>query len=51
MGSTGLASLEMLENKIIKAADLIERLTIEKKKLEESNKVLKEKVETLYIDK
>ncbi|MCK4538538.1 MAG: hypothetical protein KAV42_07060 [Candidatus Krumholzibacteria bacterium] len=49
MSSTGLASLEMLENKIVKAAELIGRLADEKKKMEEANKVLKEKIESLYI--
>lgn len=49
MSSTGLASLELLEEKIVKAATLIDRLTAEKKKIEETNKVLKEKVESLYI--
>ena len=49
MGSTGLASLEVLEEKIIKAAKLIENLTSEKKKLEEKNKELKDKFDSLYI--
>ena len=49
MSSTGLASLEMLENKIVKAAELIERLADEKKKMEDANKVMKEKIESLYI--
>ncbi|MBU8921049.1 MAG: DUF3450 domain-containing protein [Bacteroidales bacterium] len=49
MSSTGLASLELLENKIVKAAELIGRLADEKKKIEETNKVLKEKIESLYI--
>ena len=49
MSSTGLASLEMLENKIVKAAELIGRLADEKKKIEGANKVLKEEIESLYI--
>jgi len=49
MSSTGIAGLEVLEEKIIKAARLIERLSEEKKNLEEANKVLKEKIESLYI--
>ena len=49
MGSTGLAGLEILEEKILKAAELIENLSKEKKKLEENNKELKDKVDSLYI--
>ncbi|MBN2071260.1 MAG: cell division protein ZapB [Candidatus Krumholzibacteriota bacterium] len=49
MGSVGLASLEVLEEKIIKAAELIERLSGEKKRLEEKNKELKDQVDSLYI--
>ncbi|HSG28002.1 MAG TPA: hypothetical protein VLA34_05935 [Candidatus Krumholzibacterium sp.] len=49
MSPTGLASLELLEEKILMAAKRIETLTMEKKKIEEKNKVLKEEIESLYI--
>lgn len=51
MSPSGLASLELLEEKIVMAAKRIESLTIEKKKIEEQNKVLKEEIESLYISK
>lgn len=49
MSPTDLASLEMLEEKIVKAAKRIEQLTEEKNRIEEKNKVLKEEIESLYI--
>ncbi len=50
MADPGLVGLELLEEKIVKAAQLIERLREEKKAAEESNKVLKEKIDLLYIN-
>ena len=49
MSPADLASLEMLEEKIIRAAKRIEALTEEKNRIEEKNKVLKEENESLYI--
>lgn len=49
MSKTGLAGLELLEEKITKAANLIERLKREKNELAEANKELKEKIDSLYI--
>jgi chromosome segregation ATPase len=49
MASTGIVNLDMLEEKINKAAEHIVRLKEEKIKLEQSNKELKEKIDLLYI--
>ncbi|UCF06115.1 MAG: hypothetical protein JSV33_03555 [bacterium] len=49
MGETGVASFEALEAKINKAAELIDRLRREKNTIEEANKELKGKMESLYI--
>ena len=49
MAKAGLAGLELLEEKITKAADLIERLKREKNEMAEGNKELKEKIDSLYI--
>ncbi|MBN1884657.1 MAG: hypothetical protein JW876_03920 [Candidatus Krumholzibacteriota bacterium] len=49
MSETGLAGLEMLEEKITRAATLIERLRAEKNEFETANKELKAKIENLYI--
>ena len=47
-GSTTI-NLDALEEKITKAAEHIARLREEKIKLEQSNKELKEKIDSLYI--
>jgi chromosome segregation ATPase len=47
-GTTGI-NLDLLEEKINKAADHIARLKEEKIKLEQANKELKAKVDSLYI--
>jgi uncharacterized coiled-coil DUF342 family protein len=49
MGATGIASLDTLEKKITKAAELINRLRSEKNEAEAENKELKEKMQSLYI--
>jgi len=49
MASTGIVNLDMLEEKINKAAEHIVRLKEEKIKLDQSNKELKEKIDLLYI--
>lgn len=49
MSPIGLSELEVLEEKILKAAKAIDTLHREKKKAEEENKVLKDKIESLYI--
>ena len=49
MPGTGIINLDMLEVKITKAAEHIGRLKEEKIKLEQVNKELKEKIESLYI--
>lgn len=49
MTEMGLASLEALEEKITRAAKLIERLRAEKNEAELANKELKAKFENLYI--
>lgn len=49
MAEIGLESLEMLEERIEKAASLIEQLRAEKKAAEEENKRLKEELQSLYI--
>ena len=49
MAGTGIINLDMLEEKITKAAEHISRLKEEKLRLEESNKELKEKMDSLYI--
>ncbi|MBN1165086.1 MAG: hypothetical protein JXB45_10945, partial [Candidatus Krumholzibacteriota bacterium] len=49
MGSTTISGLEALEDKILRAAALIEKLQREKNEVLEENKVLKEKNDLLYI--
>jgi len=49
MAKAGLAGLDLLEQKITKAAALIERLQREKNEMAEANKELKEKIDSLYI--
>jgi hypothetical protein len=49
MAKAGLAGLDLLEQKITKAAGLIERLKREKNEMAEANKELKEKIDSLYI--
>jgi citrate synthase len=49
MAKAGLAGIGLLEDKITKAAELIERLRIEKREIEDINKNLVEKLEALYI--
>jgi len=47
--NTGLAGLSLLEEKIEKAARLIETLRREKKEIEETSIELKQKLDSLYI--
>ncbi len=49
MAGTGIINLDALEEKITKAAEHIARLKDEKSRLEELNKELKAKMESLYI--
>ena len=49
MAGSGIINLDMLEEKINKAAEHIVRLKEEKIKLDQSNKELKEKIDLLYI--
>ena len=49
MSPTSIAGLEVLEEKIVKAAKLIDKLTKEKNNIEAQNKELKEKLDSLYI--
>jgi chromosome segregation ATPase len=49
MSKAGIAGIGLLEEKITKAAGLIEKLRAEKNKLEATNKELKEKIDSLYI--
>jgi len=49
MAGSGIINLDMLEEKITKAAEHIARLRDEKIRLEEINKELKEKMDSLYI--
>ena len=49
MAGTGIINLDLLEEKITKAAEHIARLKDEKLKLEQHNKELKEKIDSLYI--
>jgi septation ring formation regulator EzrA len=49
MTKLDIADLGLLEEKINKAANLIERLRGEKNSAEEANKELKAKIEALYI--
>jgi hypothetical protein len=49
MAGTGIINLDMLEEKITRAAEHISRLKEDKLRLEEINKELKEKVDSLYI--
>ncbi|HEY5133219.1 MAG TPA: hypothetical protein VII85_06010 [Candidatus Krumholzibacteriaceae bacterium] len=49
MAGSGIINLDMLEEKITKAAEHIARLRDEKIRLEEINKELKEKIDSLYI--
>jgi restriction endonuclease S subunit len=49
MTGSGIINLDMLEEKITKAAEHIARLKDEKFKLEQLNKELKEKFDSLYI--
>ncbi len=50
MANIGIANLEVLEEKINKAAELILKLRREKNEIEAANKELKEKIESLYIE-
>ena len=49
MAGSGIINLDMLEEKITKAAEHISRLKEEKLRLEQVNKELKEKLDSLYI--
>jgi chromosome segregation ATPase len=49
MSKAGVAGIGLLEEKINKAAGLIEQLRAEKNKLEMANKELKAKIDSLYI--
>jgi hypothetical protein len=49
MKTAELADFDLLEKKIKKAADYIERLKAEKKQVEDANIKLKEKLDSLYI--
>lgn len=49
MAGTTTINLDALEEKITKAAEHIARLREDKSKLEQSNKELKEKIDSLYI--
>ena len=49
MAGIELTSLTVLEEKINKAAEMIATLRREKNEVEEANKKLKEKIESLYI--
>jgi predicted nuclease with TOPRIM domain len=49
MAGSGMINLDVLEEKITKAAEHIARLRDEKIRLEEINKELKEKINSLYI--
>lgn len=49
MAGSGIINLDLLEEKITKAAEHIARLRDEKIRLEEINKELKEKIDSLYI--
>jgi len=49
MAGSGIINLDMLEEKITKAAEHIARLRDEKIRLEGINKELKEKIDSLYI--
>jgi len=49
MAGTGMINLDLLEEKITKTAEHIARLKEEKLKLEESNKELKGRIDSLYI--
>jgi len=49
MAGTGTINLDMLEEKITKAAEHITRLKEERSRLELINKELKEKIDSLYI--
>ena len=49
MAGTGIINLDMLEEKITRAVEHISRLKEDKLRLEEVNKELKEKIDSLYI--
>ena len=49
MSKAGIAGIDLLEEKINKAAGLIERLRAERNRLETANKELKGKIDSLYI--
>ena len=49
MAGSGIINLDMLEEKITKAAEHISRLKEDKLRLEAINKELKEKMDLLYI--
>jgi FtsZ-binding cell division protein ZapB len=49
MAGSGIINLDMLEEKITKAAEHISRLKEDKLRLETINKELKEKMDSLYI--
>ena len=49
MSKAGIAGIDLLEEKINKAAGLIERLRAERNRLETVNKELKGKIDSLYI--
>ncbi len=49
MSKAGIAGIDLLEEKINKAAGLIERLRAERNTLETANKELKGKIDSLYI--
>ncbi len=49
MGTAGLADFDLLEKKIIQAAEYIEKLKAAKKQVEDTNNELKEKLDSIYI--
>lgn len=49
MTPSGIINLDILEEKITKAAEAITRLKAEKAELERSNKELKQKFDSVYI--
>ena len=49
MSKAGIVGIGLLEEKINKAAGLIERLRAERNRLETANKELKGKIDSLYI--
>jgi FtsZ-binding cell division protein ZapB len=49
MGTAGIADFDLLEKKIVQAAEYIEQLKAEKKRVEDANIKLKEELDSIYI--